>query len=214
MPKPNNLEEEAYEFIRGKIESREWLPNAHLREQVIAERLNMSRSPVRKAFRRLHEEQLVHIEPHKGVRILAKQIKPKDFRDRTEYIELMLNHYIHKLELNEVVLETMKIQEQLQVMKDKVSQPAADFEQEELFFWKLFLMYEENKYIQLLTLEAIGENMPENGKIQKILQQSRQTKLSHLSQLLDYLAEKNYPYARREVRILLNQLNLNVIQGF
>jgi DNA-binding GntR family transcriptional regulator len=206
-------EEEAYDFVREKIETREWLPHEHLREQDVAEQLNMSRTPIRKAFKRLHEERFIHVEPYKGVTILKPQIDSKAFKERLEYIELMLNHYIHKLEVDEIDFDVTEAKELLNQMKPFIREKEATFEKEELFFWKAVLQEEKNNYSRSLILEAIRSSLPDNGPIRKILQQSRQTKMDHFGKLIDYMEEGNYPYARREVRILLNQLNLNVIQG-
>lgn len=213
MSKTNKREEQAYLYVRDKIEAREWLPHEHLREQDVAQQLGMSRTPIRKAFKRLHEERFIHVEPYKGVRILKPQIDSKAFQERLEYIELMLNHYIHKLEVDEVSFDPTENYVQLDALKTVVRERSSEFEKQELLFWEALLAKEKNTYIRSLILEAIRGCVPDKGQIRKILQQSRQTKMDHFGKLTEYMAEGNYPYARREVRILLNQLNLNVIQG-
>lgn len=213
MSKAKKREEYVYTYVKEKIETREWLPHEHLREQDVAFELEVSRTPVRKAFQRLHNEGFIHVEPYKGVRILKPQIDSKAFGERLEYIELMLNHYIHKLEVNEVIFDTENAREALEKMRKVVRERSGQFEKIELLYWKAILFKEKNNYSRSLILESIRGSVPEKGKIRKILQQSRQTKMDHFGKLTDYLEEGNYPYARREVRIMLNQLNLNVIQG-
>lgn len=62
-------------------------------------------------------------------------------------------------------------------------------------------------------MACFKELFPEEGSINKVLYRSRQTKIKQYQQLVAFLSEANYPYARREIRILLNQIRLNVIQG-
>lgn len=213
MSKTKKREQEAYLFVREKIEMREWLPHEHLREQDVAEELGMSRTPIRKAFQKLHKERFIHMEPYKGARILKPQIDAKAFQERLEYLELMLNHYLHKLEVDEVDFDGEEIRQTVEELKIYTREPSLEFERKEWAFWQKVLVKEENNYSRSLILETVRGSIPEKGKIKKILQQSRQTKLDHFGKLVEYMEEQNYPYARREVRILLNQLKLNVIQG-
>lgn len=213
MSKTKKREQEAYLFVREKIEMREWLPHEHLREQDVAEELGMSRTPIRKAFKKLHKERFIHMEPYKGARILKPQIDTKAFQERLEYLELMLNHYLHKLEVDEVEFEGEELRNVVEELKKYTRDRSQVFEEKEGLFWQHLLIKEENNYSRSLILETIRGSIPEKGKIKTILQQSRQTKLDHFGKLVDYMEAKNYPYARREVRILLNQLHLNVVQG-
>lgn len=213
MSKAKKRENEAYQYVREMIDLKEWLPHQHIREEDVARELQMSRTPIRNALKKLHEEKLIHVEPYKGARILKPEIDSAAFYERLEFIELMLNHYIHKLEVEEFVFDTVDIRENLKRMIKVSRDSSSAFEMEEQNFWNKVLIYEKNSYSRSLLLETIYGNADTDAKVRKILQQSRQTKLNHFKQLTDYIEKGNYPYARREVRILLNQLNLNVIQG-
>lgn len=59
--------EDAYQDIRGKILSGTIKPGDRLREGELAEKLGLSRTPVREAIRRLESDGLLIHEPHKGV---------------------------------------------------------------------------------------------------------------------------------------------------
>jgi DNA-binding GntR family transcriptional regulator len=65
--KPASSHVDAYERILGAIDSGELPPGARLRESQLAERLGISRTPVREALRRLEAQGLVAHEPHRGV---------------------------------------------------------------------------------------------------------------------------------------------------
>ncbi len=56
---------QAYDYIRSAIFNRTYPPGFHLREEVFAETLNMSRTPVRQAIRQLASEGLVDIKENR-----------------------------------------------------------------------------------------------------------------------------------------------------
>lgn len=59
----------AYEEIRRGIVEGRYRPGERLVEQRIAEELDLSRTPVREAFRRLQSEGLVEVQPNRGVSV-------------------------------------------------------------------------------------------------------------------------------------------------
>jgi DNA-binding GntR family transcriptional regulator len=63
--------ESAYGVIRAGILSGELTRGERLREEVLAERIGVSRTPVREALRRLNAEGLVDFEPNRGARVTA-----------------------------------------------------------------------------------------------------------------------------------------------
>ena len=58
---------DAYERLLNAIDSGELAPGSRLLEAQLAERLGVSRTPVREALRRLEAQGLVTHEPHRGV---------------------------------------------------------------------------------------------------------------------------------------------------
>ena len=62
MAKPRDV----YEVLRTRIISGDHGPGSHLAEEIISEDLGVSRTPVRTALRRLADDGLVTIEPHRG----------------------------------------------------------------------------------------------------------------------------------------------------
>lgn len=63
--------EVAYEVIQGAIATGEYAPGSWLREEDIADRAGVSRTPVREALRRLGIEGLVEIVPNRGALVLG-----------------------------------------------------------------------------------------------------------------------------------------------
>ena len=63
----HSLADDATEQIRQAILEGQLVPSEHLREEVLAEMLSVSRGPVREALTRLEQEALVVREPNRGV---------------------------------------------------------------------------------------------------------------------------------------------------
>lgn len=74
-----SLSEKAYEAIRGSIISGRLGPGERLIETDLAEDLGVSRAPIREAFRRLADEQLVVERPRHGTYV--REFTAKDFVD-------------------------------------------------------------------------------------------------------------------------------------
>ena len=64
-----SLGDQIYEQLRDDIVYMRLLPGQMIYENEIAEQLNVSRTPVREAFRLLASEQLIEIQPQRGTRI-------------------------------------------------------------------------------------------------------------------------------------------------
>ena len=62
-----SLADKAYHAIRGLIVSLELAPGALIDERELIERLEIGRTPVREALRRLAQEQLVEVYPRRGM---------------------------------------------------------------------------------------------------------------------------------------------------
>lgn len=63
--------EAAYNNIRDRIISGELPPGYLLKEMALAEHMNLSRTPIREALRRLSESGLVEIQPNRGARVVG-----------------------------------------------------------------------------------------------------------------------------------------------
>ena len=62
-----SLGEFAYEVLRARIREGELPPGSRVREAEIAEQLEISRTPVREALRRLEADGFLAFEPHRGM---------------------------------------------------------------------------------------------------------------------------------------------------
>lgn len=63
--------DDAYESIKRLIQSNEFPPGSSIREQVVAQKLGISRTPIREALRQLAAEGWVQIFPNRGAVVVA-----------------------------------------------------------------------------------------------------------------------------------------------
>lgn len=69
----SSLGEHVYQELSRAIREGEYNPGDHIRESVITESLDVSRTPVREALRRLHAEEKVEFKPHRGAFVAELQ---------------------------------------------------------------------------------------------------------------------------------------------
>ncbi|MEW6615277.1 MAG: GntR family transcriptional regulator [Thermodesulfobacteriota bacterium] len=70
VKKGESIEKSVYKFLRKAVFSGYFQPGERLIEASLAERLNVSRTPLREAIKRLETEGLVKIIPNKGAAVL------------------------------------------------------------------------------------------------------------------------------------------------
>jgi DNA-binding GntR family transcriptional regulator len=80
---PPSLSQNVYHALKRDILECKLLPNSDLREQLLAQRFIVSKSPVREALLRLEQERLITVAPRQGYRVA-----PLSLEDATETFEL------------------------------------------------------------------------------------------------------------------------------
>jgi GntR family transcriptional regulator, rspAB operon transcriptional repressor len=73
------LRDSVYRALRHAVLTCEFQPGQELREQVLAEKYRVSRSPIRDSLLRLEQEKLVTVLPRQGYRV--NPISPRDVED-------------------------------------------------------------------------------------------------------------------------------------
>ncbi|NLP43076.1 MAG: GntR family transcriptional regulator [Peptococcaceae bacterium] len=74
-----SLKESAYRIIKGKLLNLEYEPGSRIREDLLAQEISMSRTPVREAINQLSAEGFVNNIPRKGV--FAIELSPEEIGD-------------------------------------------------------------------------------------------------------------------------------------
>jgi DNA-binding GntR family transcriptional regulator len=85
--RPNTLAMQAYDALRAMILEGGIKPGERLNEVTLAESMGLTRGPVREALRRLSEEHLVTVVPHKGAFIPF--IEPREVVELYQYREAL-----------------------------------------------------------------------------------------------------------------------------
>jgi DNA-binding GntR family transcriptional regulator len=75
MEAPQSLSRNVYQALKRDILECKLPPNSDLREQVLAERFIVSKSPVREALVRLEHEHLITVAPRQGYRVAPLSIE-------------------------------------------------------------------------------------------------------------------------------------------
>ena len=210
--KRKKLDQIAYEYIVDRIESGQLFEREHITEQKIANELEISRTPIRRAFERLEEDNYLENIANMGVRVKVQKLTAIDFQNRLDFFERLINHYLFDLEKREIALDLEEITEQVLQMEAVKSDDDKTFDKYEFQYWKNILAHEQNRYSVKVLLNTLREIFDVDGQLQHIMKDSRTLKINHYQKIIDYLKEENYAYARREIRILVNQLKLNVIE--
>lgn len=91
---PRSMAEQVYDLLRTRILKQDLLPGERLLEIAVSESLNVSRTPVREAFRLLQQDDLVERIPQGGVRVTDLPIN-----ELTEILELRKMMEVYAIEL-------------------------------------------------------------------------------------------------------------------
>ncbi|MFS7490863.1 GntR family transcriptional regulator [Carnobacterium maltaromaticum] len=213
MERGNNLETVAYLTIKEKIITKEWPPQAHLTEVKTAKLLGISRTPVRKAFFKLESEGYLMIEAHKGAKILEQKIDVRGYLERLEFLELLFVQQIHFIELKEIQLDFSKLDASLNELFQLVELNDPEvYQGKELDLLKDFLGYGRNQFKTALVIDTLRNlHLQKNHEIETLMKRTLAKKLQHYSKTLDLLRKKEYGLARKQVRIMINQLMLSAV---
>lgn len=210
--KRKKLDQVVYEYIIDRINSGQLFEREHITEQTIANELEISRTPVRRAFHRLEEDDYLENIANMGVRVKVQKLTSTDFRNRLDFFERLINHYLFDLEKKELDMDLTDIQDQVELMESVIKNTQDDFEEYEFQYWHQLLQYESNGYSSKILLSTLRETLEVDGEIKEIMRESRELKLLHYKKIVNYLENEDYSYARREIRIFVNQIKLNVIE--
>lgn len=209
----NKVEAKAYNYMKSEIILSHWSKNKQIKELEVSRFLDISRTPVRKALNRLIDEGYVYRVKNTGVFVGERSLDLAQRKERIYFLEAMLQHIFYSLQLDETVIETEPLLNDLNDLKELEGQNSNAFEKAEIDFWKKLLSYHSNAYMNDRVIETMDSLYQASDETPVIFKKSRAIKISHYEKLIKWLKDSNYTYARRELRILLNQLLINLIQG-
>ena len=94
MKNTSSIKEIAYENIKTQIIEGNFTPGSWLREQELADAMEISRAPIREAFNQLEREGFIEILPRKGCKVIS--ISEKEVEDIFEIREALESLAIQK----------------------------------------------------------------------------------------------------------------------
>jgi DNA-binding GntR family transcriptional regulator len=102
---PKNLTELAYSTIKQYILDGRLTPDQRLTEELLSNRLGISKSPVREALNSLHVEGLIRIEPRRGAYI--KKFTVKEVKDLYLLREELESYAVRQAQLTSTLLDEL-----------------------------------------------------------------------------------------------------------
>lgn len=103
-----NLAVKVYEILKNRIVNQEILSGIKLQEEVLAEELGVSRTPVREALNRLAQEGLVEMVPRRGTFVVKPSLSDiKELLEVREVLEGMAARLV-ATKITDEILEEMK----------------------------------------------------------------------------------------------------------
>jgi len=148
--KPGALADWSYEIIKQQILDLDIQPGAQLHIEIFAEKLDVSRTPLREALQRLASEGLVEIRPRVGY--FVSDITEQDIRDLLEIREIIESRAAHRA-ANDLTDKEMEI---LKEMNKATKQAVAkgdynDFLEKEISFHNFLHKHIENEHLTALV---------------------------------------------------------------
>lgn len=205
------VKKQVVDYLQRAIVAGQLPSEKKLIETEIAEKLAVSRSPVRSAFKELADMGLVEMVPNKGAYVAAKSLTPKEYVERLEFLELLLIQFLFYQEKRSELLNERALSEILKKIDDYRKQRAL-IEEEMLKFFELLTRDYPNKYYQEVLLQTASDLIRADFK--QLTQKTRpfgQLFLYHYEVFIKHVSENNFPLARREVRLWINNLKLEVV---
>lgn len=208
MGKKLKAQEIAYEYIKEMIDSNSWETGVKLIEQDISETLGISRTPIREAIQRLVDEEYLQKEVNKGVTINKKIISKKEFVERSQLVEILLSNYIFQLQIKGQNLDVNTCQKILEeiTFTNQVKKRA----QQMTHFLELFFIEMDNHLIKSLIIKQFDQmsyaKFPHDSHHFYYDEFVRSFK-----KVLEHVNTQKYDFARKEIRIFVNRLNLELI---
>ena len=208
------IEEKVYLAIKHKIKQGILKEQSKLVELDLAQQLNVSRSPVRSALQRLAAEGYVSLIPQKGAFVAPQKINGESYVEHLQVFELLLIQALFQLENKPLDWPVEKIQGKLKKLSQSLTQgkDLAKAQAEAIELLGASLNWHKNNYYRRLLIDLCEQILKVDGLMMELDEwEVLALFLNHFSRSLNWIENKQFPQARRELRIWLNELTLAVI---
>ncbi len=142
---------QAYRTIKARILENRYQPGHQILEQQLADDLGMSRTPVREALIRLHEEGLVELIPRRGMRVVP--LSPEDMREIYEVLTALEVAAVELASQRSLTDEDLtSLDDALQAMETKLGEDDLDgWATADASFHKALITLAGNKRLALMA---------------------------------------------------------------
>lgn len=218
MAKSQSYKEVAYTYLKEHIDNNILLPDTHLKEVEIANSLGMSRTPVRKAMNQLAEEGYIKIEPYKGAVVAKSTLNARAIVERLQFVELLVMNLFQQMQNKDVHIDEDALDNIMKQLLEYLEHGDIDgyFDCEFQMYTNL-ASYHPNSYfrqIALNTIATLHELFYKEIKASRTkFERERDDLLRIYPEMVLALKQGDYPNARKQVRIFINQLVLYQING-
>ncbi|MGX6979788.1 GntR family transcriptional regulator [Vagococcus elongatus] len=198
------------DYLMTQITNGKLTPKMKLNEVDVALELNVSRSPVRAAFKKLESLGYLEIRPNKGAFVREKNLTQQEFIDRMQVFELLFSQYMFDVERWEQIFS----EEKILPLTEKLTEVQKTEEQEYLIKDLLteILIFQKNHYYRELMMTIVDEFLAADFSRYSIRQADLMSLfIKFLSSIVSNLLLRKYAYARKEIRLFVNRVSLQLL---
>ena len=202
------MQQKAYDYIKQNILDGTWENEVRLVEQDIVNSLSISRTPIREAISSLTAEGYLEKETNRGVIVKKQVISPKEFIERSQLLEMLLSSYFFQLQAKYLMIDTEELLKTLNKMEHDLKTNSHKITLDPLLTCLLEKM--ENDVMKQLIIKNFNQlqyvTFPHTEN--RFFYQEIVLSMNAIHQ---HLVDKSYELCRKDVRVLFNRLNLEVI---
>ncbi|EUJ48095.1 GntR family transcriptional regulator [Paenilisteria rocourtiae] len=200
------LESKAHRMIKEKIQCGEYQAGQRLIEAEVSRELELSRTPVRKAFAILTVDGYLEFEDYKGVIVKNCAITKERYIEMLDIMELFLIATIDKIEAKSLPFSNRRISDKAAEffhLEEATERQCMDYQ---LWFLNEFLSYAKNEYY-LQVVNKLYDDLLEFAEPDVF-----QSAIKLFDKTLDnyvgcgrYIEEHDYAAARATVKQIINE---------
>lgn len=205
-----NAETRVVDYLIAQITVGKLTPKMKLNEVDVASKLDVSRSPVRAAFKKLETLGYLEIVPNKGAFVRKKNLTQREIIDRLQVFELLFSQYIFELERWEQVFSEEKILPLIQELNK-----AQETENQELLIKNVLteiLVFQKNNYCREIIMAVTEDLLTADFSKGRIRRNDLVWHfINFLSNIVSNLLIQKYAHARKEIRLFVNRVSLQLL---
>ncbi len=203
--RPNSIRQAAYKHLRESILSGFLAPGKRISEPAIAEKLGLSRTPIREALQYLAKEGLVEMIPHRGARV--KLLSLREIKEVYEVRAVLESEGARLAALYATDNDIQTIEAQLELLNHIDPQDFLAQRQADMDFHAAFVAAGQNQTLERLFNDLQG-NLSLLRNYTSNLSQTPETQAQHLA-IVKAIADKNPDVAASAAKThVLHFLNL------